>query len=103
VKIRSYQPFAGTGFFDFRDNGRQVLGVFIVDGSKKVTHGFGIAQPRFDFRKWRSRFLRGHFLGLGGKDFIEDIGHKWLSVNTWRNHAKQQATRCRRFLRPSIP
>ena len=75
MKIRADQAFARAGFFDFGNNGRQVLRVFCTDRADKAANRRGYLRLGFDVFQGNGGFLGSHFFCFGGKDFVENIGH----------------------------
>ena len=76
AKVRPYQPFRRAGLFDFGNDGRQLGGVFGTDGGDKIARRRGIGGAGFDFVQRQRGAGGGHFLGFGGKDFLQNVGHK---------------------------
>ena len=62
------------------NHGGQALRVFGADGADEVARGRGGLRLPFDFFCGNGGFLGGDFFCFGGEDFVEDVGHGWLSV-----------------------
>ena len=75
MKIRTDQAFARAGFFDFGNNGRQILRVFFTDRADKAANRRSSLRLGFDVFQGNGGFLGGYFFCFGGKDFVENIGH----------------------------
>ena len=76
AEVRPYQPFGRAGFFDFGNDGRQIGGMLGTDGGDKIARRSGIGGAGFDFVQRQRGTGGGHFLGFGGKDFLQNVGHK---------------------------